>query len=209
MSEQITCEAFDRASAELALELLEPEVRDVLLAHAASCERCRAELESLSVTADLLVLLAPEGEPPIGFEQRAVAAMVGQRRSRRWVALAAAAAVLFVVGLGIGSWRSHDDSPSTFRQAVLVDDHGASFGSASLAWSQDVVLTMSLKGLDAGQYRCLVETSDGRTHLVASWPIGAEGTGWWAVPLRLDPRSVRSVLIQDDDGTPVASATLS
>ncbi|MCU1390825.1 MAG: hypothetical protein JWL72_4163 [Ilumatobacteraceae bacterium] len=206
MSERITCEAFDAAAAELAFELVDPEARDVLLAHAAGCDRCRAELESLSVTADLLVLLAPDGEPPMGFEQRAVEAMVGQRRSRRWLMLAAAAAVLFVVGLGIGSWRSHDDSTSTFRQAVLVDDHGASFGSASLAWSDDVVLTMSLKGLDAGDYRCLVETSDGRTHLVATWPIGAEGTGWWAVPLQLDARSVHSVLIQDDDGTPVASA---
>ncbi|MCU1400116.1 MAG: hypothetical protein JWN62_3225 [Acidimicrobiales bacterium] len=208
MSEQISCDAFEAAAAELAFELVEPDVRDVLLTHAAGCDRCRAELESLSVTADLLVLLAPEGEPPIGFEQRAVEAMVGDRRPRRWLALVAAAAVLFVVGLGIGSWRSDDESTSTFRQAALVDDHGTGFGSVSLAWSDDVVLTMSLKGLDAGDYRCLVETSDGRSHLIATWPIGAEGTGWWAVPLQLDARSVRSVLIQDDDGTPVASAVL-
>ena len=73
MAEPITCAAFDASAAELAFELVEPRLRDLLIAHAAGCDRCRRELESLSVTADMLVLLAPEGEPPIGFEQRALA----------------------------------------------------------------------------------------------------------------------------------------
>ena len=80
MSEPLTCAAFDDSVAELALELLEPIERDRLLQHAAGCDRCRRELASLSATADLMVLLAPDGEPPMGFEQRAVTAMSGGPR---------------------------------------------------------------------------------------------------------------------------------
>ncbi|MCU1394421.1 MAG: hypothetical protein JWM34_2849 [Ilumatobacteraceae bacterium] len=207
MSEPVTCEMFDEAAAELAFELVEPEMRDALLAHAAGCDRCRQELETLSATADMLVLLAPDGEPPIGFEQRAVEAMVGKRRSRVWVALAAAA-LLFVVGLGVGSLRSDDDSPAEFRQAALVDAQGVSHGSASIATADDVVLTMSLKGLDVGSYRCLVQLEDGSTKLIATWPIDATGKGWWAVPLEVPAGSVRSVVVEDDDGSTVATAVL-
>jgi hypothetical protein len=207
MAEPITCAAFDASAAELAFELVEPRLRDLLIAHAAGCDRCRRELESLSVTADLLVLLAPEGEPPIGFEQRALAAMSVHRRSRVWVALAAAA-VLFVVGLGIGWRHTSDSSASNFRQAALVGSGGKSFGTASIATGDEVVLTMSLKGLDVGNYRCLVQYADGAVEDVATWPIGDDGAGAWAVTLDAGSASVRSVLLEEDDGTRIATALL-
>lgn len=206
MSELMTCAGFDDSAAELAFELLDPRRRDRLLSHAAGCDRCRRELESLSATADLFVLLAPEGEPPLGFEQRAVAAMsADRRRSRLWIGLVAAG-LLFVVGLGIGSWRSSE--PANFRRAALVDTGGRSFGSVSIASSDEVVLTMSLKNLDVGTYRCLVERVDGSIDEVASWSIGASGAGAWAVSLDGPASSVRSVLLAEDGGTPLATAVL-
>lgn len=207
MSEPLTCVQFDEWSGELAFELLEPEHRDQLLAHASGCDRCRRELEALSATADLFVLLAPDGEPPIGFEQRVVAAMSGgPRRNRLWIGLVAAG-LLFVIGLGIGSRRS-SDAPSNVRQATLVDVAGRSVGSASITWTDDVVLTLALKNLEVGTYRCLIQRTDGTLVEIASWGIDETGAGAWAVPLDIPASSVRSVLLEEDDGARIASALL-
>jgi len=209
MAEPITCATFNDSAAELAFELVEPQLRDRLIAHTARCDPCRRELESLSVTADLLVLLAPDGEPAIGFEQSAVAAMSVRRRSRAWIALAAAG-LLFVVGLGLGIGWHHtsNDSAGNFRQTALIGAGGKSFGTASIATGDEVVLTMSLKGLDVGNYRCLVQYADGAVEDVATWPIAEDGAGAWAVTLADDATAVRAVLLEEEHGSRVATAML-
>jgi hypothetical protein len=142
----------------------------------------------------------------MGFEQRAVAVMSGgPRRNRLWIGLVAAG-LLFVVGLGIGSLRLSDDA-SNIRQAALVDVTGRSVGSASITWTDDVVLTLSLKNLDVGTYRCLIQRTDGTILEIASWPIGESGAGAWAVPLDIPASSVQSVLLEED-GERIVSALL-
>ena len=66
------CASFDASVAELAFALLEPAERDPLLRHAEFCERCRQELLSLTSAADRVLVFAPEAEPPVGFEVRAL-----------------------------------------------------------------------------------------------------------------------------------------
>ena len=80
---QVTCDDFDASVAELALEILDARERDVLMAHAATCERCTTELEQMSAAADRLTLLAPEGEPPVGFEQRVMESLAVRQLVRR------------------------------------------------------------------------------------------------------------------------------
>src|SRR5919197_6059366 len=55
---------------ELALGIADGEARAEALQHLAGCPDCRRELEELSATADDLMALAPEREPPPGFEAR-------------------------------------------------------------------------------------------------------------------------------------------
>jgi hypothetical protein len=209
----IDCAAFDDGVAELALEILEPAERDALLAHAAGCDRCRAELQLMAATADRVLLIAPEAEPPVGFEQRAVATMSAPRRWVRPVLLAAAAAVvLFAAGLVLGRGLAPDHRAGTeaaaFRQATLVDAGGREHGAVSLSTHDGLVLTMSLRSLDAGLYRCVVLRKDGSATEVAAWPVSEGGTGVWAVAVSGTLADITGVRVTESDGTAVATASL-
>lgn len=220
----IDCDAFDAAVAEFALEILDSSDRDAMLAHAATCPRCTTELHRMSATADHLTLLAPECEPPVGFEQRVMESITQPlaRRVKRlrplrpvrvWH-LAAAAVVLFVVGVAVGIAIQREPSPvaetgsTNFRYADLVDSAGGNHGSVTLVADNDpttnVVLTMSLVNLDAGEYHCVVHLGDGTVADVASWPIGASGAGMWALPVSNSIDEIRGVSVQDEDGSTVA-----
>ena len=78
---------------------------------------------------------------------------------------------------------------------TLVADHGP---------TTDVVLTMSLVNLDAGEYHCVVHLADGTSIDAASWPIGDTGAGMWALPISNSIDDVRGVSVQDVDGSTIA-----
>src|SRR5580658_841235 len=69
-SGKVACVDVEGSLAELALGVLPGDERAVVLAHLESCERCQAESERLTLTADTLLQLAPEVEAPLGFEVR-------------------------------------------------------------------------------------------------------------------------------------------
>ena len=64
------CDDYQEDLAELALGVLTGRQRAATLAHVDSCDHCAEELEQLSRTADAVVYVAPEEEPPVGFEVR-------------------------------------------------------------------------------------------------------------------------------------------
>jgi hypothetical protein len=61
---------FEIELAELAFGSLHGNERAALLEHVSFCADCRAHLRDLETVADTLLLLAPEAEVPVGFEQR-------------------------------------------------------------------------------------------------------------------------------------------
>src|SRR4051794_8694979 len=143
------CDAFDASVAELALELLGTAERDALLAHAATCARCTTELHRTSAAADRLTLLAPDCEPPVGFEQRVMESLRAQpkhvplvqrlrpvRPVRVWH-LAAAAVVLLAIGMVVGltvnrkSTSTAGSGDTEIRYADLVDSAGVNHGSVT------------------------------------------------------------------------------
>ena len=224
MSDSFDCATFDESVGELALELLDSPTRDALMTHVAGCSRCRAELESIASVADLVVVLAPECEPPVGFEQRAVDAMVGDQRdpvarSRGGMWLVAAA-IVAVVGLGgvlIGrSSASHDPRGVALERigidsavsARLLDASGSDHGSVLLTSGTDLLLTMRLANLEPGTYHCLLRAADGSTTEVAAWPIGASGSGSWALRIDAPLHGIDQVVLTGDDGSTLASAQL-
>jgi predicted anti-sigma-YlaC factor YlaD len=92
------CSATREVAAELALGLLDGDDRAAALEHVHRCPSCQAVVSELAGIADLLAQLAPEADPPPGFDARVVAATRRSRRiRRRWVAgiavVAAAAAI--------------------------------------------------------------------------------------------------------------------
>ncbi len=208
------CAQFEELVAELVLDLPEPSVRAEALAHAATCARCRAELQSLSAVADLVGTTAPECEPLPGFEARVVARFGGAdarraRPQRRWVAVAMAAAASLLLGLVVG--RLTIDTRGTTAESTaigtLVAADGSEHGWVSLTNADGTgSLTMHLADLRPGTYRCVLVAADGRTTEVAAWPIADDGGGEWTV--NVDPAgAAEQVLLLSESGATVATAS--
>jgi hypothetical protein len=84
---------------ELALGIAAGEQRARALAHMASCGECRTLVDDLSRTADSMLLLGPQKEPPIGFESQAISRVRGMRpRQRLKIAALVASIVLVAIG---------------------------------------------------------------------------------------------------------------
>lgn len=208
------CAQFEELVAELVLDLPEPSVRAEALAHAATCARCRAELQSLSAIADLVGTTAPECEPLPGFEARAVARFDTtearwSRPPRRWGVVALAAAASLLLGLVVGRLTLDEHSDRSDRTAIgtLVAADGSEHGWVALASSDGAAaLTMHLAALPPGTYRCVMVAADGRTTEVAAWPIGDSGRGEWTVAVD-PPTTAEQVLLLSESGATVATAT--
>jgi hypothetical protein len=69
------CDWFQSVAAEFALGSLTGAERSFAIAHLEVCESCLALVKSLSVAADALLLVAPELDPPAGFEVRLLEVM--------------------------------------------------------------------------------------------------------------------------------------
>ncbi|HZB34425.1 MAG TPA: hypothetical protein VE465_29950 [Streptosporangiaceae bacterium] len=69
---------MDQLIPELAIGVAAGDERARLLGHLARCTPCRGTLVSASAAADSLLLLAPEREPPPGFETRVLGGLTGE-----------------------------------------------------------------------------------------------------------------------------------
>ncbi len=106
MTDDRRCEAVRDAIAELALGIASGEERARVLEHTSGCPSCRRLLRDLSLLGDELLLLAPEHEPPAGFELRVLERLGRPERPRRpgWPRLRGRrVAVLAVVGVALAS----------------------------------------------------------------------------------------------------------
>jgi Putative zinc-finger len=138
MSDDRPCEQVRDAIAELALGISSGEERARVLEHTSRCPSCRRLLRDLSLLGDELLLLAPQHEPPPGFEQRVLERLgrpdphrhrpVWSRlRGPRAVVLAAVAAALASgAGASIGVLSATRDERQLGQQlqAVLTRANG-------------------------------------------------------------------------------------
>jgi anti-sigma-K factor RskA len=103
------CDRTRELAAELALGILDGEERAQALRHLAECPECRRAVEELTAVADELLMLAPEREPPAGFESRVLARLqpppAATRATRRAVA---------------GRRNRHSEPPSTIRLTAVL-----------------------------------------------------------------------------------------
>lgn len=94
------CDQVRDLAAEIALGVATEPERSQALVHLASCRECQEMVGRLAEVADSIMLLAPESEPPAGFESEALARITGitgvrerSPRQRRPLQVAAAALV--------------------------------------------------------------------------------------------------------------------
>jgi anti-sigma-K factor RskA len=205
------CEQARELAPDVALGLLTGEERADALAHLEGCEACRAEVASLAVAADEVLLAAPEATPPAGFDARVLAALATQReaaeregtvavprrrhphRRRAWVG-AAAAAVLVVVG-GLTALVGSDDppnpstpEPSAVATVAMRGNQGKVVGEATMTGSRPVQVVVDMPAWD---------------DLVERWGEDPAGGYWLVLETRDGARTMQEIGERDEDAAAV------
>ena len=128
---------------ELALGIAAGEQRARALAHIASCTECRTLVDELSRAADSMLLIAPQKDPPIGFEAQAVGRVRGLRPRHR-LRLAAAFTSVAFIAIGL-TWIVMQ--AATSRDRDLADRYLALLEGRS----QGELFATSLRTADGGR----------------------------------------------------------
>jgi anti-sigma factor RsiW len=220
----VTCDDARLSLGVYVLGSLDEPDRTRLLRHLRGCAACRDELADLAPLPALLGRLTPleaatglAPEAPADGYQRLVAragrdgdptrdggpATSRPRRARRrWLAVAAAVAVLSGAGGGTAWWESNRPDAETYTAAsgpvrMVVELAPQPSGSA---------LDVTVSGLKAGQQcRLVAVDEDGARHVVGTWEATSSGEAWarsaTAVPLDRLMRLDRL----DAEGRPLAT----
>jgi hypothetical protein len=200
----LTCTEVRDVAPELALGVLGGADRAEALLHIDRCPACRAHVGELSEAADALTLLAPEAEPPAGFEDRVLHAMAAQR-SRGWRRMSpsrwlVAAAILCVVAAGstIGSIAAvrvidgphaeyaqqiHKIGGKSFRAASMVGAGNKMSGQAFAYSGKPSWVFVSIDyAVPTGTYEVVLDDANGTHRLGEMHVIGGQGTWGGAAP---------------------------
>lgn len=212
------CAELDERLEELALgEVVEP-ARSRLLAHVSACGECRGRLDAMLGLTDSLLALAPAHEPPPGFETRVLERLgmaqtqAPRHRRARWLAVAAAVAILaaLVGGVALGRRGGNGAQESAVRTGEIVRADGSHVGSIRLVDAPQPYALVMIEHPQPGtdSVTCRLELPGGRMVDVGSWGYDDVKAGVWAVGL--DDELLAAVVMQvvDQTGKVLATATL-
>jgi hypothetical protein len=212
---------------ELALGIADGEQRALALEHIARCSDCRRELERLSSIADDLLALAPQHEPPPGFENRVLdrlAAPHQRRRPARWrlrrLAFAAAVpAVAAATALAMSVSYSSDRRLASQYRAALQGANGKYFQSAHLntPTGQPAGIVFAYQGLPSwlfyvvgsrygtGLYKEQIVTRSGRTLTLPPFRFSDKT---WGIATPVPVRDIARIKLIRQPIGPTLQATL-
>jgi hypothetical protein len=215
--------------AELALGALAGRERMAALAHLEACARCSTEVDELAAAADQLLHLAPDAEPPVGFEARVFEHLglrpgpVGWRSWSIWrpkLALAvAAAAVVVAFGLGAllgygtggGGGEHYPDQPSSgapIHVAALYAG-GHPVGRVMVYAGNPTWLFMYMDDASwQGTLRCEVVLDQGPAVMLGRFWLSG-GKGAWAASVDQPAGRLSQARVVGPSGNVLASANLS
>jgi hypothetical protein len=226
---ELSCRQCEELAEELALGVLSCHERADALAHLEGCSSCQDRVSALTATADRLVELLPPVEPPAGFEQRVINALVipPPPRPRRWQLPVAAG--LAAVALATSGWiagrATHNQTPTeagpqtqtsndgqtgerTVLYAPLTTAEKHQVGQAYLYPGNPSWIYLSLDAPNtttAGTINCEVVRRDGSTLPVGSFPL-INGHGTWSGPAPIDRDTLASAKLINRNGHTLAKA---
>jgi anti-sigma factor RsiW len=211
------CEEFQEDLTAIALGILSGRRRSEVLSHVEKCPQCSSELEHLSMVADAVLQLAPEEEPPVGFElrlaQRLQASAIPRRptRLRRLSTFAIAAAVIVVMGFGVGTLvgtrSSNNGIQSTVNLAsAALSSHGQNVGEVFVSAGKPAWMFMTVdSGSWSGAVTCELILANGKVETIGQFGLSG-GYGAWGAPLTSSAGQVRSAKLITANGSVLASA---
>jgi len=229
MADDRQCEALREAIAELALGIASGEERARVLEHTGRCPSCRRLLRDLSLLGDELLRLAPEHEPPAGFELRVLERLGRPDRRRRpsWprlrgrrVAVLAAVAAALAAGSGAtaGVLTATRDERLLGRQlrAVLSRANGQYFAVNELRdpAGRELGLVFHYGGepswifvtlerpLPPGRYVATLVTRAGTTSELGAFDLDGSDRSLGATA-QLDLRQATLLRLREERGGPV------
>jgi hypothetical protein len=218
---RLSCPDVEELAPELALGTLPGDQRSAVLAHLDGCMDCRRLLNKQSDTADSLLLMAPEIEPPAGFTRRVMTGLKPAQRPR-WRPVALAAAAALACGLAIGYVPGHlgprsgagTGSVATVAVASFVRNGSGAESAEPLAGQvyaragNPSWVFMTLHGAGSGEsYACELVLKGGRTVPIGSFTMQG-GVGSWGRAVDVTLNDVRLVQLRNAQGDLVAKAAL-
>lgn len=206
--------------AELALGAAGGHERESILSHVAGCAPCRAELAELSKVADSLLLLAPEIEPPTGFELRIVNRVKPKRRNR----FTLAAAIVTAASLSAGAvWTAttpdrhlaeqHRETLAVangqyLRAITLTTESGTHAGAVFLYQGNPSWLLVSVDAAPAdGSYVVVLTNRNGRAYPSIGACEVKGGSGTTAYQVRAPLANIGLILMTGPGGTRLIART--
>jgi hypothetical protein len=230
------CRECESWGAELALGLLTGPDRATGLAHLAGCPSCREQVDELARVADRLLLLAPEAEPPAGFESKVLAAVGsaaategvtaggggrgGRSRSRgragggrRRAGLIGALVVAAAVGGGaVGAvLRSPeaDRGPTPLRTGLAVSASGRVSCRVVVSGTRPASVLVSLDGYPGADADVTVEMTTVTGEVIPLGPVHVTGGhGLLVSALDVEAKSLGVMRMLDREGKVIYEATL-
>jgi hypothetical protein len=223
MNADIGCAQVREIAPDLAMGIADGQERDAALRHTATCSSCRTLVADLSSTADELLLLAPEHEPPAGFESETLARL-GKLERRRWGVRALAIAASFVLAVAIGAGAvlmatSGERRLAASYRDVLSVGQGSFFAAAPLRGAEGsegtvfgydgrpswLFATVDLPTTSPEPLEVVLTTRDGRRSPLGSALLGGSHDTWGAsIPVAL--AAVQQVRFEDEEGRAVLVA---
>jgi len=211
------CPEVREVAPDFAFGILDGEARADVLLHLDQCPTCQRYVAELSETADALVLLAPEADPPPGFERRTLDRIVDSSRRRRWrmakvaAVAAAAAAILSVVTVRIvdDSRTPTSSLAAPASQSIdMIGNDGQKVGNVHVrttgtAMALDVNVAYNL--LD-GEYDVWLTRSGAGKQPIGTMHV-TNGHGQWSDTV-LATSGPSQLSLVDDRGNTRCSATL-
>jgi hypothetical protein len=184
---------------ELAADVAAGDERARALTHLSGCADCRRELAQTTEIVDELLLLAPEHEPPPGFEHSVIASLTPPTPLRRLRApLLWAASIVLVAGIAAGAvwWQTADDRrlASDYRHTLAVA-HGRGLSAAPLLTADGAEtgtlfayegsppwLYVTFRSLPTpGHYDVQLFTTDGRSLTLRPFTATPRSFGWGSI----------------------------
>jgi predicted anti-sigma-YlaC factor YlaD len=218
----MSCAEVRELAPELALGILSGGERAEVLLHVNGCSRCQAYVAELTEAADMIPQLAPEAEPPPGFEAR-VLRRLGERERRtrrRWiVAAAGVAAAAIIVSVTVVRVVESNDTTNTALPAptsaiagtpVAVPMEGGvldvAAGWAYVSDHHGVAVAVNY-GIPSGQYTVAVTPTRGETSSIGTVEV-ADGRGSWTGRSDDALRAGSRIALVDATGTEMCHGTV-